>query len=381
MHDNLLAPTSDVLATRFMPPGLRRRFCVVDAAVDTLCGAAIRSYFDHHDVALTLCVVAGDEENKTFGAVEIVFNELASFGLLRREPVFAIGGGCVLDIVGFCASAYRRGVPYVRVPTTLLGIVDASVGVKCGVDWSHPTKGGLKNRMGAFYAPIAALLDVSFIATQDSRNVVNGMGEVLKLGLVRSLELFELLEAHGRRLVEQRFQGSDGVGRRVIELSVQIMLEELGPNLWEVDLERCVDYGHTFSKILEMDEGADLMHGEAVNVDGAFCIVLSQRRGWLSVETRDRIFRVMRDIGLPTWHDGVVVEAMLQGVADGTEHRHGALRLPLVKGEIGCCGFAMECGEDELRVTIAELKRLHLKSCMEENASLQAASSANRIPA
>lgn len=365
IHSDLLEPSaSDVLATRFMPDGMRRRFCVVDDEVDRIYGEKIRAYFAAHQVELKVVVVKGEEENKKFAAVETIFNDLCDFGLLRREPIFGIGGGCVLDIVGFAASCYRRGVPYVRIPTTLLGIVDASVGVKCGVDWEHPTRGGLKNRMGSFYPPCAAFLDHRFIGSQDERNVINGMGEIVKLAVVRSPELFELLELHGKRLVGERFQGGDDVGKRVIELSIQIMLEELGPNLWEHVLERCVDYGHTFSKILEMSAAPAIMHGEAVAVDGMFCVILSERRGWISRQTRDRIFKVMRDIGLPTWHPDVTLKLMSQGVIDGIEHRHGSLRMPLVKGDIGGYGFAQECGEEELGGAIADLQALHLDSCV-----------------
>ena len=133
-------------------------------------------------------------------------------------------------------------------PTTLLAIVDASVGVKNGVDYccgiTHET---YKNRVGSFYAPSACLLDPAFIGSQDKRNVSNGFGEILKLALVRSSDLFDLLEAHGKTLVETRFDDpslkKSGVSGRIIDLSIQIMLEELGPNLWESKLDRCVDYG------------------------------------------------------------------------------------------------------------------------------------------
>ena len=146
------------------------------------------------------------------------------------------------------ACLYRRGVPFVRVPTTLLAIVDASVGVKNGVDYCCAvTDETYKNRVGAFYAPSACLLDPAFIGTQDARNICNGFGEIMKLALVRSTDLFEILETHGANLVKARFTETskvpDGVGDRVIDLSIQIMLEELGPNLWEQTLERCVDYG------------------------------------------------------------------------------------------------------------------------------------------
>ena len=146
------------------------------------------------------------------------------------------------------ACLYRRGVPFVRVPTTLLAIVDASVGVKNGVDYCCAlTDESYKNRVGSFYAPSSCLLDPAFITTQDQRNISNGFGEIAKLALVRSSDLFDLLEAHGKSLVDSRFQDTPStpasVSSRIIDMSIQIMLEELGPNLWEAKLDRCVDYG------------------------------------------------------------------------------------------------------------------------------------------
>lgn len=358
IHTDILSPLNPTLATRFMPHGFKRRFCVVDTTVHNLYGDKITKYFQAHQVQCQVVTVDGEEDNKVFASVEKIFNALCEFGLLRREPVVAIGGGCVLDIVGFAASCYRRGVPYIRVPTTLLGIVDASVGVKCGVDWHHPSMGGLKNRMGSFYPPAAALLDKTFIASQDERNLINGMGEIMKLALVRSAELFHLLEKHGKRLIQNRFQGDDQVGNRVIELSIQIMLEELGPNLWEYDLERCVDYGHTFSKILEMSASPSIMHGEAVNIDGFLCVILAHRKHWISTEVRNRVLAVMRGMGLPTWNDACTLKLLTKAVADGTEHRHGKLRMPLVRGDIGKYDFVNECSEEDLLGVIEESESL-----------------------
>lgn len=359
IHKDILSPSNPALATRFMPPGLKRRFCVIDDTVHALYASKIVSYFAAHGVELKIVLIKGEEENKLFAAVEKIFNALSEFGLLRREPVVAIGGGCVLDIVGFTASCYRRGVPYIRVPTTLLAIVDASVGVKCGVDWVHPTMGGLKNRMGSFYPPCAAFLDKSFIATQDERNLINGLGEIMKLALVRSAELFELLELHGKHLVQERFQSNDAAADRVIELSIQIMLEELGPNLWEYRLERCVDYGHTFSKILEMSTSPPIMHGEAVNVDGFLCIILSHRKGWISADLRNRVLATMRNIGMPTWNPACTLKLLTKAITDGIEHRHGKLRMPLVKGKIGQHGFVDECTEEQLKDVIDQVLMLH----------------------
>lgn len=268
-----------------------------------------------------------------------LLDAMCAYKLRRREPFLAIGGGVVLDIAGMAACMYRRGVPFVRVPTTLLAIVDASVGVKNGVDYCcGVTDETYKNRVGSFYAPSSCLLDTSFISTQDRRNVSNGFGEILKLALVRSTDLFELLETHGANLIEERFAPSssvpDGVGQRVIELSIQIMLEELGPNLWEHTLERCVDYGHTFSKLLEMVPGVDIMHGEAVNIDGFFCCLLSYLRGFISMDTVNRVFRCMQSLNLPTTSSHLTPMLAWQSCKDAVEHRHGAQRIPLIT-EIG----------------------------------------------
>jgi len=287
---------------------------------------------------------------------------MCEYKLRRREPFLAIGGGCILDICGMAACLYRRGVPFVRVPTTLLAIVDASVGVKNGVDFCcGVTNDTYKNRVGSFYAPSACLLDSSFISTQDERNISNGFGEILKLALVRSQDLFELLETHGAALIKSRFEHAatvpDGVSGRIIDLSIQIMLEELGPNLWEYELERCVDYGkfsldlsthrniardkrrltqspsctgHTFSKLLEMVPGVDIMHGEAVNIDGFFCCVLSHLRGYITMETVERVFRCMQSLSLPTHSPHLKSELAWQSCCDAIEHRNGEMRVPLI---------------------------------------------------
>lgn len=355
----LLDPHNDDLAIKHIPSDLvRRRFVVIDANVHAIYGERLAAYFALHGVKAHMMVLPGEESNKRIEAVDDILEQLTIFGLRRREPIVAIGGGVILDIVGMAANLYRRGVPYIRVPTTLLAIVDASVGVKNGVDFDSRQCGCQKNRVGSFYAPSAALLDKAFIKTQDERNIVNGLGEIMKLALVRSIELFELLESHGRELVEFKFQKPEGVADRVIELSIQIMLEELGPNLWEHKLERCVDFGHTFSKIIEMLPGVDIMHGEAVNVDGFFCVVLSRRRGLISSYDRDRIFRAMKAVGLPTEIPQCSIDMLYKGLLDAVEHRHGKQRIPLVTG-IGSSICVSNVTREELEGAVAELDEVH----------------------
>ena len=324
-------------ATGQHPEGYNRRFAVIDAEIEKLYGDKVRAYFKTNGIDLTTCVLNGGEPDKRPAAVDALIDQLCEYKLRRREPFLAIGGGCVLDIAGMGACTYRRGVPFVRVPTTLLAIVDASVGVKNGVDYCCGiTDETYKNRVGSFYAPSSCLLDPAFITTQDERNISNGVGEIMKLALVRSEDLFELLETYGATLVKSRFAPTsdvpDEVSTRIIDLSIQIMLEELGPNLWEEKLERCVDYGHTFSKLLEMVPGADVMHGEAVNVDGFFCCVLSYLRGYISMDIVRRVFAVMKSVSLPTNSLDLTSELAWQSCKDAVEHRHGEQRIPLITG-------------------------------------------------
>mmetsp|Transcript_31983 Transcript_31983/g.65019 ORF Transcript_31983/g.65019 Transcript_31983/m.65019 type:complete len:553 (-) Transcript_31983:2837-4495(-) len=353
-HGTLFDPINSQLldATGVHPEGYNTRFAVIDAEVDTLHGEQIRNYFACKGIELTTCVINGGEADKRPKAVDYILDELCAYKLRRREPFLAIGGGCVLDIAGMAACLYRRGVPFVRVPTTLLAIVDASVGVKNGVDYCCcVTNETYKNRVGSFYAPSSCLLDPAFIASQDKRNISNGFGEILKLALVRSPDLFDLLEVHGKTLIESRFEDATlkqaGVSSRIIDLSIQIMLEELGPNLWETKLDRCVDYGHTFSKLLEMVPGADIMHGEAVNVDGFFCVILSYLRGYIDMDTVNRIFACMKSLSLPTNSSDLNLELAWQSCKDAIEHRHGEQRIPLIT-EIGESICVSDVTEEEL---------------------------------
>lgn len=362
-HGTLLDSTNPQLlnATGHHEEGYNRRFAVIDDAVDKIYGQKIRQYFTDNGIELTTCILNGGEADKRPAAVDALVDEMCAYKLRRREPFLAIGGGCVLDIAGMAACMYRRGVPFVRVPTTLLAIVDASVGVKNGVDYCCDlTNDTYKNRVGSFYAPSSCLLDPAFIVSQDARNISNGFGEIMKLALVRSEDLFELLESHGAALIASRFDATPsvpvGVSSRIIDLSIQIMLEELGPNLWETTLERCVDYGHTFSKLLEMVPGADIMHGEAVNVDGFLSVLLSYLRGFINMETVNRIFAAMQSLDLPTNSHDLDLDLAWQACKDAVEHRHGQQRIPLIT-DIGESICVSDVTQEELSRALEMMKQ------------------------
>lgn len=360
--DGLFNVENRVLLDVGVPPhsGRIRRFVVIDAAVDRLYGERIRQYLVHHEVAHHVLALDLSEQSKTMDVAFALSRGLDEFGIdRRREPIIGIGGGVLLDVVGLTASLYRRGTPYVRVPTTLIGLVDASVGAKTGVN--HDQK---KNRLGSYFPPLAALLDRGFLATLEERHIVNGLAEILKIALVKDRRLFEILESHSRLLIDERFQGytelGDQVALEVLDRATTGMLEELEPNLWEHTLERLVDYGHSISPTIEMLALPELLHGEAVAIDMALFTVLSCRRGLVNRQERNRILRVMCGLQLPIIHSLLEPDVLARALADTVRHRDGQQRLPMPVG-IGSACFVNDVTESELILAAKELRELEVE--------------------
>jgi len=217
-------------------------------------------------------------------------------------------------------------------PTTASSYVDASVGAKNGVNFA-----GSKNRLGTYVPPCAALLDASFFATQERREVANGVAEMAKMAIMKSPELFCLLEEHAPRLVEDKFSpcgDDDGVSARVLQLSIETMLEELAPNLWEHSLERLVDFGHAVGQDLEMaalGTEHELMHGESVAVDMALMTVLSGQLGLISDEQRDRTLNMLRQCQVPVWSPVFTYELFAEAVGNRVKNSMGQ-NFPLAIG-------------------------------------------------
>ena len=189
------------------------------------------------------------------------------------------------------------------------------------------------------------LLDKSFLATLDGRQLANGAAEIAKMALVKDPELFELLAEHGPALIANKFQDAPhelpaasvtSPASRVLYLAIQTMLEELAPNLWEQSLERLVDFGHVFSMELEMAALFDekLFHGEAVAIDMAFSSVLAHVRGHLDSETLDLILQTMRGLSLPVYHERFDSPLSAEAIYERVKFSQGQkLPLPVGKGE------------------------------------------------
>jgi 2-epi-5-epi-valiolone synthase len=344
--------------------GSDRRLIVIDRGICQFYLDAVEKYFATNKIETKIVIIDATEEHKDFDTLFTVLHEIETFGLLRRsEPIIAIGGGVLLDIVGMAASMYRRGVPYIRVPTTLVGLVDASVGIKTGINWE-----GRRNRLGGYYPPMVSYLDTDFLKTLPELEISSGLGEILKIAVIKDLRLYNLLERHALLLVKQKMivnsdefpDGSDG--EEIIVLAVKGMLEELVNNLWETNLQRLVDFGHSFSPIIEMrslDSNSPLAHGQAVTLDVLFSSCLSHNRGLLNGFDLARIFNTANRMKLLTSHplfeDPLI---LLEALNDTIHHRNGNQNLPIPVA-IGQGIFINDVTFQEIKLGVEMMKRLN----------------------
>lgn len=325
-----------------------RCLMVVDQAVYSLYSEQIQEYFQHYEIELTVFPVNINETAKTLETAEKIIDAFIDFGLVRKEPVLVVGGGLTTDVAGFACSTYRRRTNYIRVPTTLIGLIDASVAIKVAVN-----HGKLKNRLGAYHASQKVILDFSFLQTLPIDQVRNGMAELIKIAVVGNKEIFELLENYGEALLQSHFGHVNGtdklceVAHRLTYIAIQSMLTLEVPNLHELDLDRVIAYGHTWSPILELTPEPPMFHGHSVSIDMAFTATIAQQRGYISELDRDRILGLMSRLGLAIDSQYLTPELLWKATTSISRTRDGLQRAAAPR-PIGSCVFMNDLTRAEL---------------------------------
>lgn len=329
-----------------------RCLMVVDATILRLYGEQIDAYFAHHGIDLTVFPIRIEEVDKTLETAERIIDAFADFGLVRTEPVLVVGGGLTTDVAGFACSTYRRATPYLRIPTTLIGLIDASVSIKVAVN-----HGRYKNRLGAYHASEKVFLDFGFLATLPTDQVRNGMAEMVKIAVVGNASIFDTLEKYGEDLLETHFGHLDGQTDGRAELralahqatydAIDTMLRLEVPNLHELDLDRVIAYGHTWSPTLELSVDPHLFHGHAISVDMAFSATVAERRGLITEGERDRVLGLMSGLGLSIDNPAFTADVVRSATESIVQTRDGLLRAA-VPHPIGTCAFVNDLAVDEL---------------------------------
>jgi 3-dehydroquinate synthase len=215
-----------------------------------------------------------------------------------------------------------------------------------------------KNRLGAFHASQQVLLDFSFLRTLPAAQIRNGLAELIKIAVVGNSGLFNLLEKYGEDLLHTRFGRLDGtpelrqIADRITYDAIETMLNLEVPNLHELDLDRVIAFGHTWSPTLELRPDQPFFHGHAVNIDMALSVTIAERRGYLSASERDRIFWLMSRVGLTLDTPYLTDELLRTATASIVQTRDGQLRAAVPR-PIGSCWFMNDLSADELADALA----------------------------
>jgi 3-dehydroquinate synthase len=338
---DVFAPENATLANVLTPrePGEPVRVLVVwDAGLaEAFPGVEekIRRWFAARSEALTLAgaplAIAGGEQVKNdFRQLEAVWTAIEAARLCRHSYVVAVGGGAVLDLVGFAAATAHRGIPLVRLPTTSLSQGDGGVGVKSGVNFF-----GKKNWLGAFGVPHAVINDLDWLRGLPERERRAGLIEAVKVALIRDAAFFELIIERAEALA--RFEPA--AFEAVVGESARQHFEHIATSgdPFERGSARPLDFGHWAAHKLEPLSGFQLSHGEAVAIGIALDLVYAMRTGILPRETGERILALLQRLGFALYAPEVGERGpdgkrrVLEGLEEFREHLGGRLSIPMIR--------------------------------------------------
>jgi 3-dehydroquinate synthase len=279
-----------------------------------------------------------------------VFTAALEARLDRGTTFVALGGGVIGDTVGFAASAYQRGVAFVQIPTTLMAMVDSSVGGKTGVN--HPLG---KNMVGAFWQPRCVLVDTATLDTLPMRELASGLAEVVKYGLIRDAALFEWLESGQLERVLAR---EPAALAHCVAASCENKALVVAADEREAGLRATLNLGHTFGHAIETGTGyGTWLHGEAVAAGTVMAADMSYKLGWIDAALLKRTVDIMKRSQLPIAppSDGSMTRAKFESLmAVDKKAENGKMRLILLKGPLGGCVFTGDFDVAALKATIAQ---------------------------
>jgi 3-dehydroquinate synthase len=333
--ENLLSRIGELLKEA----GLRGKVAVVtNPTVAQLYLDAIHDGLAASGFEMTAMLVPDGEEHKNLQSLATLYDRLIDERFERQSCVLALGGGVVGDLAGFAAATYLRGIPYAQVPTTLLAQVDSSVGGKTGVNHQDG-----KNLIGAFYQPRLVLIDVTVLSSLPRRELVGGLAEVIKYGIIEDPALFGFLEKEIENLL--------GLQRErlvhIILASCAIKARVVEKDERENDYRAVLNFGHTIGHALEAATGyTQFLHGEAVGVGMVKAATLSVQQGLCDQRSFERIRRLIGKAGLPLEiPSGISMQGLIQAMEVDKKSAEGKIKFVMCAGIGKTCFHWLSPGE------------------------------------
>ena len=279
--------------------------------------------FRDHGIATYLEEVPDAEAAKTAAETARLWGRLGQLGLTRSDAVVGVGGGAVTDLAGFVAATWLRGVQVVQVPTTLLGMVDAAVGGKTGINTAEG-----KNLVGSFHPPAVVVCDLDTLLTLPRDELVSGMAEVVKHGLIADERTVHLVEAGAAAALDP----AGPVLAELVERSVAVKAGVVAQDLRESWLREILNYGHTLGHAIEQVEHYTLRHGTAVSVGLVYAAELARLSGLLDTADVERHRELLTSVGLPVRDRGDRWPALLDAMRRDKKARGSRLRFVVLDG-------------------------------------------------
>ena len=272
-----------------------------------------------------LAEVPDAESAKRVEVAAFIWGILGQADFTRTDAIIGLGGGAVTDLAGFVAATWLRGVPLVQIPTTVLGMVDASVGGKTGINTAEG-----KNLVGAFYAPQAVICDLALLDTLPQNEILAGFAEIAKCGFIAEPEILDIIEADTAKATTPttpEFQ-------RVVELAIGVKASVVSQDFKESGLREILNYGHTLGHAIEHAERYQWRHGVAISIGMMYAAELGRMAGALSDADVERHKRVLSLLSLPLSYPAVRWPGLLEAMQRDKKARAGMLRF-IVLDEIG----------------------------------------------
>lgn len=263
---------------------------ITDSKVGKLYGFAFTRFLKNNGINCEIFSFSEGETSKNLKTIEHLAVQLLEKGFDRKDAIIALGGGVAGDAAGFLASIYMRGIPYIQIPTTLLAMVDSSVGGKTGVDLSEG-----KNLIGTFNQPKAVFIDTNYLKTLSKTQIRNGLAEIIKYGVIKDEKLFTFVEKNLSKILSLEPKTLN----KIIEQSVDIKAKIVEKDEKENKERMLLNYGHTYGHIIEKLSGYKLLHGYAISIGMVLANKLAIEKNLLDKKSAERIKNLLMRANLP----------------------------------------------------------------------------------
>lgn len=238
--------------------------------------------------------ISSGEENKNITSVESIYNFLIENNANRESIIIALGGGVVGDIAGFAAATYMRGIRFINIPTTLISQVDSSIGGKTGYNFKN-----VKNIVGCFYSPIFVYVSIGFLKTLDNEEIINGLGEVIKYGIIKNGNLLDFVYKNSKQILELENDKLVYIVRECLKIKSEVIKNDL----YDSGTRNILNFGHTVGHAIEICSSYEIPHGYAVVLGILVALKISEKKLGLSSEVYKKMYNLCKILNLPTQYN------------------------------------------------------------------------------